>query len=208
MNQQTGIYNELGRCKTTTGHAEEEIALQEKAKQLNPHSPYMFLRYARMGVASLMLGRDQDAITFLQRSIALNPSPSTFNYRYLAAAYARTGQMVEARQSLSNADRAWPYDTVRGHSPEDQSSTIFVDQIRAYQAALRLAGERDHANEEANFGVQTDRALHSEFAGRTPTEAPGARTIHTADLLRFLAETQPVVIDTGCIRGADRSLEP
>ena len=88
-------------CKTWTGHAEEELALQAKADQLNPRSPWKFARYRHMGFASLMLGRDQDAITFLQRSIAMNPEIHgvlNWTYRLLAAAYARTGQLVEARR--------------------------------------------------------------------------------------------------------------
>ena len=73
MRTYTGVYNELAVCKTWTGHAEEELALQAKADQLNPRSPWKFNRYRHMGFASLMLGRDQDAITFLQRSLAINP---------------------------------------------------------------------------------------------------------------------------------------
>ena len=67
MRMWTGVYNELAVCKTWTGHAEAEIALQAQADQLNPRSPWKFIRYLRMGFASLMLGRDRDAIEFLQR---------------------------------------------------------------------------------------------------------------------------------------------
>ena len=73
MRTQTGVYNELAVCKTWTGHAEEELALQTQADQLNPRSPWKFNRYRHMGFAALMLGRDQDAIAFLQRSLAINP---------------------------------------------------------------------------------------------------------------------------------------
>jgi adenylate cyclase len=34
-----------------------------------------------------------------------------------------------------------------------------------------------------------------ELAGLTPTTAPGATTIHTAELERLLAEREPIVID-------------
>ena len=34
-----GIYHELGRCQTWTGHAEAGIALEEEANRLNPRSP-------------------------------------------------------------------------------------------------------------------------------------------------------------------------
>jgi adenylate cyclase len=194
-----GVYNELGVCETRAGHPEEDIALQETANRLNPRSPWKFSRYRHIGLASLLLGRNQDAITFLQRSIAANPdvqSGTPWIYRDLAAAYARTGQMDEARHWLSEADRLWPFDTVRSHMPEASSSPVYAEQIKAYQAALRLAGERDHADEDADFGMPVDDILHGETAGPTPTDAPGAKTIRTADLVRLLAQARPVVIDT------------
>jgi hypothetical protein len=151
-----------------------------------------------MGVAALMLGRDQDAIALFQRSLALNPESqaSRWIHHMLAAAYARTGQMDAAKRSLSEGNRLWPYFTIRGVYPEELSSPVYVQQIRDYQAALRLAGARDHADEGADFGVPADAALRSEVAGLTPTEAPGARTIRTAELVRLLADAQPLVIDT------------
>jgi adenylate cyclase len=150
-----------------------------------------------MGFASLMLGKDQDAITFYQRSLAmdLEEGGTQTVYRGLAAASARTGQMEEAKRALAEADRLWPYDTVRGGAPEILTSPVYVEQYRRYQDALRLAGERDHADEDADFGVPADDALHSEAAGRTPTSAPGATTIRTPELARLLAEARPVVID-------------
>jgi adenylate cyclase len=38
--------------------------------------------------------------------------------------------------------------------------------------------------------------LHSNPVGHTPKDAPGASTVRTADLARFLAEARPVIIDT------------
>ena len=194
----TGVYNELAVCKTRVGHAEEELALQTLADQLNPRSPFRFTRYRHMGFAALMLGRDQDAITFFQRSLALNPenSANRWTYRMLAAAFARVGQMDEAKHTLSEGDRLWPYFTIREVFPEELSSPVYVQQIRNYQAALRLTGARDHADENADFGVPPDGLLRGDLTGRTPTEAQGAKTIRTAELVMFLADAQPLVIDT------------
>jgi hypothetical protein len=47
---------------------------------------------------------------------------------------------------------------------------------------------------DADFSVPTDAVLHSELVGLTLTAAPGARTIRTADLDRFLTEARPIVI--------------
>jgi adenylate cyclase len=96
---------------------------------------------------------------------------------------------------LAEANRIWPYDTVRMHSPDDPSSRILVAQMESYQAALRLAGHRDHADETADFGVASDGTLHNELAGPTPITAPGAKTIYTEGLVRLLAESAPVIID-------------
>jgi adenylate cyclase len=99
------------------------------------------------------------------------------------------------KRALADADRLWPYDTVRGRTPEILISPVYVAQFRRYQDALRLAGERDHADENADFSVPTDDALHSAAAGWTPTSVPGAATIHTAELVRLLADARPVVIN-------------
>jgi adenylate cyclase len=194
-----GIYHELGRCKTLTGHAEEGISLEEEANQLNPRSPWRYLRYRFIGWYSLLLGRDSDAIKYLERSLAINPDDDGtlhFQYRILAAAYARIGHMEEARQYLVRADRLWPYDTVRSRAPEVLLSQAHIEQFRQFQDALRLAGLRDHADEDADFGVPAFAALRSGLAGPTPKDAPGVTTLHTADFVQFLAESKSIVIDT------------
>lgn len=190
------INSSLGFCQMLSGHAEQEIALQQAALEAHPHTAWAFSRYRHMGFASLMLGRDQDAIAHLRKALDLNPGygDSQVN-RFLAAAYARTGQIDMARQTLAEADRLWPYMTVRSVDPQYSPSPVYLDQLRRYQDALRLAGERDHADEDADFGVTSDRALHG-LVGRTPTDAPGAATIGTADLPSLLVDEKPIVIDT------------
>jgi TolB-like protein/DNA-binding winged helix-turn-helix (wHTH) protein len=191
-------YFDLAQSKTIAGHAEEAFSLQERAIQLNPRSPWLFNRYNNIGFASLLLGRDEDAIRFLERSISINPDyyGHQWTYRFLAAAYARIGRLTEARRALSEGDRLFPYDTIRSHWPDDSSSTVYAEQIRRFQDGLRLAGERDHADEGADFKVPADGDLHVNFAGPTPIAVPGATTIRSTDLVTFLAEARPVVIDT------------
>ena len=195
----TGIYNELSICKGLTGDTEEALALQQEADRLNPLSSSKVFRYGQMGWASLMLGKDQDAIINLGRSLAISQEPGAaytpWRYRLLAAAYARTGQLEEAKRYLSKADQLWPYDTVRG-GPMYFLSSVYAEQFRRYRDALRLAGERDHVDEDVDFGVPADGVLHSEVAGRTPKEATGVRTIRTTDLVPFLARARPLVVDT------------
>jgi adenylate cyclase len=197
-NNPTG-YIVLALCRTYTGSAAEGVLLDERAIRQNPRHPYLFAAYRRMGFASLMLGHDQEAIAFYERSLAAHPNASVGSRQNtlsgMAAAYARLGDDDTARRTLADADRLWPFDTVRSHSPQDPAAAVAAEQVRAYQDGLRRAGLRDHADEEANFGVPPDAELHQQLAGLTPTTVPGARTIRTQELVALLAEQKPVVID-------------
>ena len=182
-----------------TGRAEEAIPLIEESIRRDPRNPRIFWRYENLGHALFLVGRDEESIVWTKRALAANPNVyprfrSVYNQR-LAAAYARLGQLDEAHRALAEANRIWPYFTVRGHAFGDFSSPARVAQNERFRAALRLAGLRDHAEEDADFGVAPDNTLHEDLAGLTPTTVPGAATIHTAELKRFLAERKPVVID-------------
>jgi hypothetical protein len=81
------------------------------------------------------------------------------------------------------------------HHPLDPHSREHAAQIERLQAALRLAGHRDHAEEDADFGVTPDADLHCDLAGLTPTTTPGAVTIRTSELAQMLFAQKPIVID-------------
>jgi adenylate cyclase len=194
-----GIYTNMGACRLYSGHAEDDIALEKEGERFHPVNAWRYDKLWHMGFASLMLGRDEDAIRYLEQSQATNPDPQGLSNpikRMLAAAYAWTGRTEKAKQALIEADRIWPFDTARSHWPDGVLSSVFAEQIRRYQDGLRLAGERDHADEDADFGVTSDGALHMDLVGLTPTRVPGAKTIRTPDLVRLLAEKAPLVIDT------------
>jgi adenylate cyclase len=191
----TGIYSQLGQCLTQSGHAEDDIALQHEVMDFSPGSSYLFDHYRSIGYDQVLLGQDADAIASLRRAVALNTSGTRrWSYLLLAAAYARTGQVEAAEQARAVADGLWPYQTARGVDPNYSDSSVYRDQIRRLQDALRATGERDHADEDTDFGVESDQALH-DLIGRTPRGAPGATTIRTVDLPRLIAEQRPVVID-------------
>jgi hypothetical protein len=71
---------------------------------------------------------------------------------------------------------------------------------------LRLAGVRDHVDEDADPGVPSDDVLHTNYEAPTPTTVPGAHTIHTPALAALLEQRKPLVLDTnpwgGTIPGA------
>jgi adenylate cyclase len=174
-----GFYHELGRCKTWMGQAEEGIALEKEANRLNPRSAWRYLRYRHIGWYSLLLGGNEEAIGYLERSLAINPEDDGgdlhLQYRRLAAAHVRIGNVAKAREYLASANRIWLYDTVRSRAPELLTSPIYVEQYRQFQDSLRSAGLRDHARDDADFGVPADTALRSELTGLTPVETRGRR---------------------------------
>ena len=189
-------YNDIGACLTTLDRAAEAIPMFEKANRLDPLGPYAWSRYQHMGWAMLSLGRDEEAILWTQRALSANPSvrpdwQASFILR-IAASHARLGRLDEARRLVAEANHLWPYDTVRSRAPNDLDHPALTER---FQAGLRLAGERDHADEDADFGVAFDDKLHEDLAGPTPATAPGATTIRTDQLAQFLADRQPIVID-------------
>jgi hypothetical protein len=152
-----------------------------------------------MSMALLMLGRDEEAIVWSRRALAANPTVFPMrraqHHIRMVAAHARLGQQDAARRALAEANRIWPYDTVRSHWPDEPGNTASVAQMERYQEALRLAGHRDHADENADFAVPSDDRLQADLAGRTPSAVPGAATIRTAELNRLVVTHKPVVID-------------
>ena len=191
-----GIASQLGQCLAQAGHAEEDIALQQQAMETDPRSRWMFDRFRAIGYDQLLLGRDQDAITSFQRSVAINPKfGSSWRYFGLAAAYAATGQIDQARRVLVEANRLWSHFTVRGVDPNYSSNPVYLGQLRRVQDALRLAGVRDHADENADFGVLSDGELHA-VTGPTPKDAPGVTTVGTTELPDLRQDAQVIIIDT------------
>lgn len=194
-----GGYSQIGYCLICTGRAEEAIPLIEDAIRRDPRSPRIFYRYENLGHALLLVGRDEESIVWSKRALAANPNiyprfRSTYNRR-LAAAYALLGQLDTAHRAIGEANRIWPYGTVRGHWFGDLTNPVLASQTERIKAALRLAGLREHAEEDAEFGVAPDDRLHDVLAGLTPTTVPGAATIHTAELEGFLAAWQPILVD-------------
>jgi adenylate cyclase len=196
-NAETG-YNLLAIVRIYQGRLEEAIPLLEASMRLSPRSPVIYFREWRMALVMVLLGRQEEAITWAKR--AANPSaPARWratSFLIQAAASAQIGEMLAARQALAEAQRLWPLDTVRTRYVEGPASSAHKAQYALYQDALRLVGYRDHAEPDADYGVPSDDHLHGDLVGLTPTTVPGTKTILTAELQSLLAERNPLVIDT------------
>jgi len=101
----------------------------------------------------------------------------------------------DAKQALAEAVRLSWYETARS-DVQWYGSEAAIAQTRRYQDELRKLGLRDHADEDADFGVAPDAQLHLTIQGRTPLNAPGVTTIRTDDLSSMLETSKPLIMDT------------
>ena len=183
----------LGICRMHDGRAAEAIPAFEQSIRVNPRNPGVFLRYRCMGYALVFLERYDEAVSWFRKALAAHPSDSAQNravlYAVIAAAQALSGDIDEARLSAADASRLWPTLTARGFYPYRVSNPTSLAQIDRMRDGLRLAGIRDHADEDADPGLAPDDALHSNYEAPTPISVPGARTIRTPELTDLVAGT-------------------
>jgi adenylate cyclase len=191
-------YNHLSLVRIYQGRLEEAIPLLEASMRLSPRSPIIYFREWRMALAMVLLGRHEEAIAWAKR--AANPgAPARWratSFLIQAAASAQMGELPAARLAVREAQRLWPLDTVRTRYVEGPASSAHKAQYARYQDALRLAGHRDHAEPDMDYGVPSDERLHGDLVGLTPMTVPGATTILTTELETLLAERNLLVVDT------------
>ena len=190
----------LGDCETMLGRAEQAIPVLDTAIALAVHDPYQSRNYRNMQFALLLLGRYDESIVWGQRALAANAEDAGWERarvnRRLSAAYALCGRLDDARLALAEANRISPSVTLRSAFPGAEPGTLYATQIARVRDGLRLAGMRDHVEEDADFGIAADHRLHQGISGPTPLTVPGATTIRTDDLVRLLAARNPLVIDS------------
>jgi adenylate cyclase len=196
-----------GVCLMTAGQAAEAIPKFEHAIKVHPRNPNQDSRYSAMGYALLFLGRYDESIASFQRALGINPGAGARsradNNAAIAAAQALAGDFAAARSSATEATRLWPTLTARNYfwftvtSPDQRNalSPVYVEQVSRMREGLRLAGVRDHADEDLDPDLPPDDLLHTDYEAPTPSLVPGARTIRTQDLAVLLENRKPLVVD-------------
>jgi len=187
-------------CLIRMGRPAEAIPPLEQAIRINPRNSNNNNRYRLMGYAMLFLERYDEAVHWFQKSLAANPGDSAWFrgsiYASMAAAQALAGHAADARASAMEAKQINPTLTARRHFPFKVWGTDVVAQVSRMRDGMRLAGVRDHAEEDADFELPSDDVLHTNYEAPTPTTVPGAQTVRTADLAALLRQRNALVIDT------------
>jgi adenylate cyclase len=115
----------LGECKLMTGSIEEVIPLEERAIRLSPLDPNIGNRYWRIGLVHLLQSRTAEAIPWLEKARAANPSLHVV-HAALASVYGLEGGTERATAELAEARRL---------SGEGSYSSIAKMRTGAYWAA-------------------------------------------------------------------------
>ena len=153
-----------------------------------------------MAFCLITAGHDREGLEWADRTMAAPGSLPSFREELLlnrrAVAYFRTGDVETAKRLVAELNARFPFDTWRGRSPDDPDSETDRNRYRSIQEALKTAGNRDHLDPDADFGVPPDNVLHENWEGETPKTAPGVTTVDTEQLASMLKTQQPLVIDT------------
>jgi adenylate cyclase len=135
-------YAILNVVRRGQGRADEAIAFEEKAIHLSPHDPALDLWYRDLGMTYLLLGKDQEAVPWLEKAVAMNDKVWTY-YTFLTSAYALTGHLDAARKQLEIVERLSPGQTIAkalASARRFSSNGTYLKQVDHYVEGLRLAG--------------------------------------------------------------------
>jgi tetratricopeptide (TPR) repeat protein len=118
-----------------SGRPEEGVSLVKKAMRLDPHYPPNYLIY--LGHAHYVMGKYQEAITALERSVTRIPGAYS-PHRMLAVIFSELGRKEEARAEVAAMLRISP----RACLESQRERLPFRDQavLERYLEGLRKAG--------------------------------------------------------------------
>ena len=107
----TNAHGQIGVAKLYLGRADETEAHILEALRLSPRDTWKYLWCMIAGWAKLHSGRDEEAASWLYRSIEANRN-FPFSHFYLAAALAHLGQLPEARSEVHAGLALFPSFTI------------------------------------------------------------------------------------------------
>ena len=92
-------HGQIGAAKILLGRAEDTEAHVQEALRLSPRDTLVYLRCMFAGWAKLYLGKEEEAVAWLRRSIETNPNLPMSHF-FLAAALAHLGRLPEAQSEV------------------------------------------------------------------------------------------------------------
>jgi tetratricopeptide (TPR) repeat protein len=100
------LYDGFGRALRNTGQLEEAVSAFKKAIQLAPDN---LSYHAELAFTYVIVGREDEAIPVLQKTVRLNPKAPAITFHYLGVALRMAGRFEEAVSASKKAIQLDPH---------------------------------------------------------------------------------------------------
>jgi len=135
-----GAHALIGQCKLFMGRSEETEAHVQEALRLSPRDPWVYTWLVIVGLAKSVLGRPEEAVYWLRRSMESNRNYPLCHF-ILAAASANLGRVEEARSEVRAGLALDPQFTIASFDAVAWSDNpVFLAQREQIIDGLRKAG--------------------------------------------------------------------
>ena len=122
------------------GRFTDGLASFEQADRFDTPQVSRWVWLLGAGMANMLLGRNEDAVRWLHRSIAITPA-SGRTHLLLAAAYQKLGKTEQAREAMEKARELRPGSTYRNVPPPTKnSSQAYLDASERIMQLMVAAG--------------------------------------------------------------------
>jgi tetratricopeptide (TPR) repeat protein len=133
----------LGLAHLYAGRAEETEGHVVEALRLSPRDPLIHLWFMFAGFAKTLLGKWEEALPWLRKSIDANPNNAWSNF-YLSACLAHLGRLDEARAAVGAGLAVNPkFSIKRLRAFGESDNPVFLAQRDRMIEAMGMAGAPD-----------------------------------------------------------------
>ena len=130
----------VGLAQIQTGRFEDALATFKQADRFDTPQVSRWTWMIGAGWANMLMGRAEDAVPWLQKSIAITAA-SGRTHMLLAAAYQQLGKTDEARAAMEKGRELRPGSTVRNvPTPKKNSSPIYIEAAERIMQLMAAAG--------------------------------------------------------------------
>jgi Flp pilus assembly protein TadD len=130
----------IGLGQIQTGRFEDALATFKQADRFDTPQVSRWTWMIGAGWANLLMGRAEDAVPWLLKSIAIT-SASGRTHMLLAAAYQQLGKTEEARAAMEKGRELRPGSTVQNvPTPKRNSSPVYIEAAERIMQLMAAAG--------------------------------------------------------------------
>jgi DNA-binding winged helix-turn-helix (wHTH) protein/Flp pilus assembly protein TadD len=130
----------VGLAQIQTGRFEDALATFKQADRFDTPQVSRWTWMIGAGWANMLMGRAEDAVPWLQKSIAITAA-SGRTHMLLAAAYQQLGKTDEARAAMEKGRELRPGSTVQNvPTPKKNSSPVYLQAAERIMQLMAAAG--------------------------------------------------------------------